>query len=71
MSTVILRGEDAIHFAEIHHLHIHKDADAHSGPRDDVSPEEAHRLALADPDALWVEAHVAVNTGDPDDADMH
>lgn len=27
MSTVILRGEDAIHYAELHHLSLNKHAD--------------------------------------------
>lgn len=67
MSTVILRGQEAIHFAEEHHVDLHKYADETGVARDHLPLWEARTLAEDHPESVWVETHVAVNSADPDE----
>ena len=67
MSTVILKGQEAIHYAEIHHLDLHKYADETGAARDHLSLSEARDLADVHPESVWVETHIALNSADPDE----
>lgn len=67
MTTVILKGQEAIHYAEAHHVSLHKYADESGSARDDLSPEDARRIALQHPELIWVETHIGVNSGEPDE----
>ena len=65
MSTVILRGEEAIHYAEEHHLLLNKNADESGEAREGLSVAEARRIQEAHPGLIWIETHVGVNPGEP------
>lgn len=64
MSKVILRGYEAIHYAESHGLAINKSA----GPMDESSTgltvNEAIKVANQDPALIWIEVDEAVNSAD-------
>ena len=64
MSTVILKGDEAIHYAAVHEMTLHKYASDSGGERDGLSVEEANKIAEKDPGLIWVEAHLAINTGE-------
>ena len=65
MSTVILRGEEAIHYAETHHLPLNKVANDAEGAREGLSVEEARRIQATRPGLIWIETHIAVNSAEP------
>ncbi len=67
MTTVILKGQEAIHYAEVHHLLLHRYADATGAARDDLSLEDARQIAGEHPELIWVETHIGVNSGEPDE----
>ncbi len=67
VTTVILKGQEAIHYAEIHHLELHKYADETGAACNHLSLEEARDLVEVHPESVWVETHVAVNSADPDE----
>ncbi|MFZ0254678.1 MAG: hypothetical protein WAN46_03290 [Gammaproteobacteria bacterium] len=64
MSKVILKGYEAIHYAERHGLAINKSA----GPMDEANSgltvNEAIKVANQDPALIWIEVDEAVNTAD-------
>ncbi len=64
MSTVILKGDEAIHYAAVHEMTLNKYASDSGGERDGLSVEEANKIAEEDPRLIWVEAHLAINTGE-------
>ena len=64
MSTVILKGDEAIHYAAVHEMTLHKYASDSGGERDGLSVEEANKIAEEDAGLIWVEAHLAINTGE-------
>ena len=64
MSTVILKGDEAIHYAAVHEMTLNKYASGSGGERDGLSVEEANKIAEEDPGLIWVEAHLAINTGE-------
>lgn len=62
-TKVILRGVDAVHYAQDHDIAIHV-ADAGDPQRSaQVDLDEARRVAERDPERVWVEVERAVNTG--------
>jgi len=65
MSTVILKGAEAIHFAETHGLPLHRYADDVAPARDDLTITEGRRIAAGHPELIWVESHIGVNSGEP------
>ena len=65
MSTVILHGEEAIHFAEAHHLNINCTADDGYPESHDLSAERARAIAQEHPKLVWIEIDWAVNTAEP------
>ena len=67
MSTVILKGEEAIHYAQVHHLPLHCDASDGEPTRDDLDPETAMRIAAEHPERIWVETRIPVNSAEPPD----
>ncbi len=67
MSTVILKGEDAIHYARVHHLSLHCEAGEGEPARDDLDPETATRIAAEHPERIWVETRIPVNSAEPRD----
>ena len=66
MSTVVLKGEDAIHYAELHHLSLNKYADGPEPEREGLSVEQAWSIAEKDPALIWLSIHKGVNTADVD-----
>ena len=64
MSTVILKGSEAVHYAEEHHLKLHEYPHDQQGPRDDVPIQEAQDIAREHPKHIWLETHVAVKSGE-------
>ncbi len=64
MSTVILKGDEAIHYAAVHEMTLNKYASDSERERGGLSVEEANKIAEEDPGLIWVEAHLAINTGE-------
>ncbi len=64
MSTVILKGDEAIHYAAVHEMTLNKYASDSEGERLGLSVEEANKIAEEAPGLIWVEAHLAINTGE-------
>jgi hypothetical protein len=67
MSTVILKGQEALHYAEAHHLPLHYDGDSRHPANDHMSHDEAVEVLGEHPDRVWVESHVPINTGELSD----
>lgn len=65
MSTVILKGDEAIHYASVHHRTLNKYASGAEAAREGLSIEEANRIAEENPGLIWIETHVKVNSGEP------
>ena len=64
MSTVILRGEEALHYAEVHGLRLSTDATPDHPASDNLTVEEARRIQDAGPGHVWVETKAGVNSGE-------
>ncbi len=64
MSTVILKGDEAIHYAAVHDMTLNKYASDSEGERLGLSVEEANKIAEEDPALIWVEAQIAINSGE-------
>jgi hypothetical protein len=64
MSKVILKGYEAIHYAESHGLPINKSAGPMDESRTGLTVNEAIKVANQDPALIWVEVDQAVNTAD-------
>lgn len=65
MSVVILKGEEAIHYAETHGLTLNEDPSEDHGPRTGLSVEEARGIHESHRGHVWIEVEMAVNTGEP------
>ena len=65
MSTVILKGDEAIHYAAVHNITLNKYASESEGAREGLSVEEANGIADENPGLIWVETHIKINSGDP------
>ena len=66
MSTVILRGEEAVHYAKVHDMKVNRDAGAAGPASTDLSIEDAQALLEEHAHLVWVEAHAHINPGDHD-----
>lgn len=64
MSTVILKGEEAIHYAETHNRTLSRYADETSGALDGLSLDEARKIAVGYAHLVWIETHVGINPAD-------
>lgn len=64
MSTVILRGEEAIHYAKVHGLKLCTDKTPEHPARADLSVDEARQIQDAGPGHIWVETKAGVNSGE-------
>ncbi len=67
MSTVILKGDEAIHYAAVHNMTLNKYASESERAREGLSVEEANEIADENPSLIWVETHVKINSGEPGD----
>ena len=65
MSNVILRGDEAIHYAAVHHKTLNKYASKTEPAQHDLSVEEASEVAQRKPGLIWLEAHIKLNSADP------
>jgi hypothetical protein len=52
---MILKGFDAIAYAELQGFGLNKSADHIDGPRTGLSVAEAEAIATEDPDLIWLE----------------
>ena len=66
MTTVILRGPEAAHYAAVHHLVLNCDESDCGPARDKLSANAAERLLREHPEALWVETNIRINSADHD-----
>ncbi len=64
MSTVILKGDEAIHYAAVHNMTLNKYASESEGAREGLSVEEANEIADEDLGLIWIETHIKINSGD-------
>lgn len=64
MSKVILRGEEAIHYAEVHGMTLHEDVEGGGSARSGLTVTEARKRLVDGADGVWVEAHVGVNSAE-------
>jgi hypothetical protein len=64
MSTVILRGAEAIHYAEVHGMSLNIDAYEEHRSRSGLTLETAREIEHSLIGHIWVEAHIGVNTGE-------
>lgn len=67
MTTVISKGEEAIHYAEVHNLALNTYAASGIDARSGVSADQARRIAVNHPELVWVETHIAVNSGEDEE----
>ncbi len=65
MSTVILKGDEAIHYAAMHNMTLNKYASESEHAREGLSIEEANEIADENPGLIWVETHIKINSGEP------
>lgn len=65
MSNVILKGDEAIHYAAVHHMTLNKYATKSDPAREGLSVEEATEIAHETPGLIWLEAHIKLNSADP------
>ena len=68
MTTVILKGDEAIHYAAVHDMTLNKYASETEDAREGLSVEEANRIADDNPGLIWIETHIKVNSGEPDES---
>lgn len=64
MSKVILKGYEAIHYAERHGLAINKSAGPMAEASSGLTVDEATEVANQDPALIWIEVEEAVNSAD-------
>lgn len=64
MSTIILHGEEAIHFAEVHGLSLNERADESHPVRTGLSVAEARRIQDQEGGHIWLETKIGVNSGE-------
>lgn len=64
MSKVILKGYEAIHYAEKHGMRLNKSAGPTEEPSSGLSVEEAIKVANQDPAVIWLEVDESVNPAD-------
>ena len=65
MSNVILKGDEALHYAAVHHVTLNKYASDTEPAREGLSHAEASEIAHEKPGLIWVEAHIKLNSADP------
>ncbi len=65
MSNVILKGDEALHYAAVHHVSLNKYATDTEPAREGLSHAEASKIALERPGLIWLEAHIKLNSADP------
>jgi len=65
VSIVILKGEEAIHYAAAHNKTLNMYATASEGARAGLTVEEADEIAYENPGLIWIETHIKLNSGDP------
>ena len=65
MSNVILKGDEAIHYASVHKLTLNKGARGSAGAQCGLSVEQASEVARVNPGLIWIEAHIKLNSADP------
>ena len=68
MTTVILKGDEAIHYAAVHDMTLNKYASESEDACEGLSVEEANRIADDNPGLIWIETHIKVNSGEPDES---
>ena len=66
MTTVILRGEEAVHYAKAHALKLNRDAGDAGPASSDLSVEDGEAMLPEHGHLVWVETHTHVNPGDHD-----
>lgn len=66
MSTVILKGDEAIHYADVHGMTLNKYATDATKALEGISVKEAQAIADDDPSLVWIEIHKGVNSSDVD-----
>jgi hypothetical protein len=64
MSTVRLKGQDAVNYATAHGLMLNKSADQTGEERKNLSVEEARRIAEENPASIWLEIRTGVYPAD-------
>lgn len=64
MSKVILKGYEAIHYAEKHGMRLNKSAGATEEPSSELSVQEAIKVANQNPALIWLEVDESVNPAD-------
>ena len=67
MSTAILKGDEAIHYAAVHNMTLNMDAFESEPAREGMSVEEANEIADENPGLIRVETHIKINAGEPGD----
>lgn len=68
MSTVILRGEDALNYALNHNLTVNK-YEGDDGPaREGLTTDEARSILTKDPGLIWIEVDSTVHNSDETEA---
>lgn len=65
VSNVILKGDEAIHYAAVHKMTLNKGAEGSTGAQSGLSVEQASEVARVNPGLIWVEAHIKLNSADP------
>lgn len=65
VSNVILRGDEAIHYAAVHGMTLNEGAEGSAGAQSGLSVEQASEVARVNPGLIWVEAHIKLNSADP------
>lgn len=66
MSTIILRGAEAVHYAKVHNLKLNRDAGDAGPASDDLGIDDGEAMLENHGHLVWVEAHMHINPGDHD-----
>ena len=64
MSIVILRGEEAIHYANAHGVPLHSEQVGSEPARDGLSVDEARKIQQKTPGHIWLETEIGINSGE-------
>ena len=65
MHTVILKGQEALHYAEAHHIPtVHAFTDESGEDSKDVDLTAARDMLKEHPERVWLEIKASINPGD-------
>lgn len=65
MSNVVLKDDEAIHYAAVRQMTLNKYSTETEPAVEGLTVEDASRIAQDRPDLIWLEAHIKLSSADP------